>query len=71
MARITVEDCLKKIPSRFTLVRVAAQRARQILKGSKVLVESNNRSVVSALREIAEGVVYPEEETKKKKGKKK
>ena len=57
MARITVEDCLEKIPSRFSLVHVAAQRARQIIKGSKKLVESDNRSVVSALREIASGQV--------------
>ncbi|MDH4227983.1 MAG: DNA-directed RNA polymerase subunit omega [Deltaproteobacteria bacterium] len=69
MARITVEDCLEKIPSRFALVHVAAQRARQIIKGSRKLVESENRSVVSALREVAAGevqMVEPKKVTKKR-----
>ncbi len=67
MARITTEDCLKKIPSRFTLVRVAAQRARQLMKGARPHVESNNRIVVVALREIAAGKVSVAEETAEKK----
>ncbi len=58
MARVTVEDCLQKIPSRFSLVHVAAQRARQLLKGAPQLVDSENRVVVVALREIATGDVY-------------
>ncbi|HTM09033.1 MAG TPA: DNA-directed RNA polymerase subunit omega [Verrucomicrobiae bacterium] len=57
MARITVEDCLDKIPSRFELVILAAQRARQLFKGAKPLIESDNREVVVALREIADGKV--------------
>ncbi|HEY1373526.1 MAG TPA: DNA-directed RNA polymerase subunit omega [Candidatus Binatia bacterium] len=57
MARITVEDCLQKVPSRFELVILAAQRARQLFKGAKPLIESDNREVVVALREIAEGKV--------------
>ena len=57
MARITVEDCLQKVPSRFELVILAAQRARQLFKGAKPLIESDNREVVVALREIAEGTV--------------
>jgi len=57
MARITVEDCLEKVPSRFELVILAAQRARQLFKGAKPLIESDNREVVVALREIAEGKV--------------
>jgi len=57
MARITVEDCLEKIPSRFILVQLAAKRARQLLKGAKPLIESDNRDIVIALREIAEGFV--------------
>ncbi len=69
MARITVEDCLEKVPSRFSLVHITAQRARQILKGSKLLVKSNNRAVVTALREVAEGEVTIEKETKSKKKK--
>jgi DNA-directed RNA polymerase subunit omega len=64
MARITVEDCLEKVPNRFELVLVGARRAKQLLKGARPLVESDNKEVVAALREIAEGKVtmhYPEE----------
>jgi DNA-directed RNA polymerase subunit omega len=57
MARITVEDCLEKIPNRFQLVLLAARRAKQLLKGARPLVESDNKEVVAALREIAEGKV--------------
>ena len=53
MARITVEDCLKNIPNRFELVLLASKRARKLLKGAKPLIESDNREVVVALREIA------------------
>ncbi|MCP3678569.1 MAG: DNA-directed RNA polymerase subunit omega [Deltaproteobacteria bacterium] len=58
MARITVEDGLAKVESRFTLVHLAAQRGRMLLKGARPLVESENRPVVTALREIAAGEVY-------------
>jgi DNA-directed RNA polymerase subunit omega len=67
MARITVEDCLEKIPNRFELVLGAARRAKQLLKGARPLVESNNKDVVTALREIAAGkvsVVEPEEKSR-------
>ena len=58
MARVTVEDALKKEPNRFSLVMLAAKRAKQILEGSKVVVDGlKNKAVVSALREIAEGRV--------------
>jgi len=57
MARITIEDCLDKVPNRFELVRLASQRSRQLLKGAKPLIESDNREVVVALREIAAGEV--------------
>ena len=57
MARITVEDCLQKTSSRFELVMLAAARTRQLLKGAKPLVDSDNREVVIALREIAAGKV--------------
>ncbi len=63
MARITVEDSLKVVPSRFSLVHVASQRSRNLLKGVKPLIESNNRAVVTALREIAEGKVRIDEST--------
>ncbi len=57
MARITIEDCLDKVPNRFELVRLASQRARLLLKGAKPLIDSDNREVVVALREIAAGEV--------------
>ena len=53
MARITVEDCLDKVSSRFELVMLAAKRARQLAKGAKPLIVSDNRDIVIALREIA------------------
>jgi DNA-directed RNA polymerase subunit omega len=64
MARITVEDCLDKVPNRFELVLVGARRAKQLLKGARPLVESSNKEVVTALREVAAaqvGLRYPEE----------
>ncbi|HEX4209359.1 MAG TPA: DNA-directed RNA polymerase subunit omega [Candidatus Binataceae bacterium] len=64
MARITVEDCLEHINNRFELVLGGARRAKQLLKGARPLVESDNKEVVTALREIAAGkvkVVEPEE----------
>ena len=57
MSRITVEDCLQKIKNRFELVMLASKRARQLFRGAKPLIESENREVVVALREIAEGKV--------------
>ncbi|MFP4039564.1 MAG: DNA-directed RNA polymerase subunit omega [Desulfosudaceae bacterium] len=61
MARITVEDCLKKVGSRFELVHLAAQRVRQIREGSEYLVISpKNEDIVVALREIAAGKVTQE-----------
>lgn len=53
MARITVEDCLNRIPNRFELVMLASKRARQLFRGAKPLIEADNREVVVALREIA------------------
>jgi DNA-directed RNA polymerase subunit omega len=64
MARITVEDCLEVIPNRFELVLGAARRAKQLLKGARPLVDSDNKEVVTALREIAAArvaLVEPEE----------
>ena len=65
MARITVEDCLENVPNRFELVLLGARRAKQLLKGARPLVESGNKEVVSALREIADGKVsleYPDKD---------
>jgi DNA-directed RNA polymerase subunit omega len=53
MARITVEDCLKTVESRFELVILTARRAKMIMKGAKPLVEADNRPIVVALREVA------------------
>jgi DNA-directed RNA polymerase subunit omega len=57
MARITVEDCLKKVESRFELVILAGRRAKMIMKGAKPLVEAHNRAIVTSLREVAAGKV--------------
>jgi DNA-directed RNA polymerase subunit omega len=53
MARITVEDCLEQVPNRFELVLLGARRAKQLLKGARPLVDSDNKEVVTALREVA------------------
>ncbi len=57
MARVTVEDCLKRVESRFELVILAAKRAKMMMKGAKPLVETDNRSIVNALREVAAGKI--------------
>ncbi len=59
MARITVEDCLKKVSNRFALVSLASLRTKQLLKGSKPRVQTDNKEIVLALREIAAGQVAP------------
>ena len=53
MARITVEDCLKQVDSRFELVILASRRAKMLMQGAPPLVDSNNRPIVVALREVA------------------
>ena len=53
MARVTVEDCLKKVSNHFELAILAAKRSQQLLEGAKPLVKSDNREVILALREIA------------------
>jgi DNA-directed RNA polymerase subunit omega len=64
MARITVEDCLARIPNRFELVVVAARRAKELLQGARPLVWSENKEVVTALREVADGKVWKVEPEK-------
>lgn len=62
MARVTVEDCIEKLPNRFELVMVAAQRARRIGTGAPLTVDrDNDKNPVVALREIAEETVNTEE----------
>jgi DNA-directed RNA polymerase subunit omega len=57
MARITVEDCLQKIPNRFDLVLSASYRARMLSQGHTPKIETKNKPGVTALREIAEGKI--------------
>ena len=57
MARVTVEDCLKKIPNRFALVLLATQRTRQLFDGSQPTVKAKNKLPITSLREIAAGKV--------------
>ena len=58
MARVTVEDCVLKIPNRFDLVMLAAQRARDITSGTALTIErDNDKNPVVALREIAEETI--------------
>jgi len=62
MARVTVEDCVTKVPNRFDLVLYAGQRSRQIASGEPLLVErDNDKNPVVSLREIAEDKILPEE----------
>jgi DNA-directed RNA polymerase subunit omega len=55
MARITVEDCLKKVNNRFTLIHMASKRVRELRRGDEPTLVSKNRDIVVALREIAAG----------------
>ena len=60
MARVTVEDCVDKIPNRFDLVLLAAQRAREISGGAELTIERDrDKNPVVALREIADETVNP------------
>ena len=62
MARVTVEDCVEKLPNRFELVMLASQRARRIGTGAPLTVErDNDKNPVVALREIADDMVDPAE----------
>src|SRR5512132_321934 len=66
MARVTVEDCVLKVPNRFELVMVAAQRARNLGAGATLTVDrDDDKNPVIALREIAEGTVDLDEMEKR------
>lgn len=56
MARITVDDCLVRIPNRFKLTLAATYRARELAQGHMPRIETKNKPAVTALREIAAGV---------------
>ncbi len=62
MARVTVEDCVDKVPNRFDLVLLAAQRAREISGGAGLTIDRDrDKNPVVALREIAEQTIRPDE----------
>ncbi len=61
MARITVEDCQKRVNNRFLLVQMAIKRVHQYREGYPALVDSRNKEVVTALREIAAAKIMPED----------
>ena len=65
MARVTVEDCLKKIPNRFEMVLSAAARARQLSSGTVPRIDSKDKPTGVALREIAVGATTKEEMLKR------
>ena len=57
MARITIEDCLEKVENRYELVHLVAKRVKQLKSGRDILVRSENKDIVTALREVAAGKV--------------
>jgi len=57
VARVTIEDCLERVPNRFALVHMAAKRVRQFYRGAPALVKADNKEIVIALREIAAGKI--------------
>ena len=62
MARVTVEDCVEKVPNRFDLVLMASHRARLLASGSAITIDrDNDKNPVVALREIAEATLTPED----------
>jgi DNA-directed RNA polymerase subunit omega len=62
MARVTVEDCIEKVPNRFGLVLLAGHRARNIANGAPLTIDrDNDKNPVVALRELADDTVLPDE----------
>jgi DNA-directed RNA polymerase subunit omega len=57
MARVTIEDCLDNVENRYELVHLTVKRVKQLREGATAQVKSKNKSVVTALREIAAGKV--------------
>jgi DNA-directed RNA polymerase subunit omega len=64
VARVTVEDCLEKVPNRFALVILAAERARMLSRRARALIECENKAAVTSLREIAANKVHFTEDIK-------
>ena len=63
MAHITVEDCQERVDNRFLLVQMAIKRVHQYREGYEPLLETRNKEVVTALREIAAGKVMPDDKS--------
>lgn len=63
MARITVEDCQERVDNRFLLVQMAIKRVRQYREGYEPLLETKNKEIVTALREIAAGKIMPDDKS--------
>jgi DNA-directed RNA polymerase omega subunit len=57
MARVSIEDCLENIENRFALVMIASSRARGLMSGENPLLRTKNKEAVTALREIADGII--------------
>jgi DNA-directed RNA polymerase subunit omega len=57
MARITIEDCLERVENRYELVHLVTKRVKQIKAGKDILVRSENKDIVTALREVAAGKI--------------
>ena len=70
MARITVEDCLQKVNNRFALVKLAVKRTKQLVEGAPPLVKADNKEIIIALREIAQGKIRMVSPQSKKSSKK-
>ena len=68
MARITVEDCLKKVDNRFLIVQMGIKRVKQYREGYDPLIVTKNKEAVNALREIAAGKVLPTEAEERRRG---
>ena len=62
MARVSIEDCLQFIENRFALVAVASHRTRQLMAGKTPFVKTKNKEAVTALREIADGLIVADRE---------
>lgn len=63
MARITVEDCQERVDNRFLLVQMAIKRVKQYREGYQPLLDSRNKEIVTALREIAAGKIMPDDQS--------
>ena len=59
MARVSIEDCLDKVHNRYLLIHLASKRSKMLVAGASPLIKCDNKVIVTALREIAAGKVFP------------